>query len=461
MKERLVKSRSLQFVRDGSAFVVWHSLFGYPQILNAEGIDLLNFFSTPRTVDELRKNNVFSELDENLNLLRSIYFLVPYDFDERSFLYEKTSRYEESVRQGREIEYLSLIISEDCNFACKYCISNSMIGASHRRDNHLRLMSLNTAIKAIDIFASLLIENGKEEAYINFGGGEPLLNLKVIRKVLKHCRNRYGKLLRLKFRINSNISLVTRQMAELFKDFGLEVAVSLDGTKKANDAVRQEKSGKGTFDKITSGIDLLRHSGHDIGGFSTTVTEDSFDLINESLIYFAKDEEFSSIRVDLDVIHLLSIPVGLAIQKLTNLKRLAGSNGISLTGFWERPVENLNSSILDKHIAFCGGVAGKSMCISPSEEVFICGYSADNFADLSLEAIRNSEKYHSLVTKRLAGRIKRCEGCMIEGQCIGGCHITEEFDALQKEDAIRYNCALYRGMTIELLKDSLRETLNQ
>jgi len=461
MEERLVKSEYLQFVRDGNAFVVWHSLFGYPQILNAEGIDLLNSFSMPKTPSVLRKNNEFSGLDDNLDLLKRIYFLVPCDFDERSFLHERTSYYEEAVRDGREIDYLSLIVSEDCNFACKYCISNSMIGASHRRDNTQRIMSLDTAVKAVDIFANLLMENGKEEAYINFGGGEPLLNLKVIKEILKYCRRKYGRMLKLKFRLNSNVSLLTRQTADLFKDFGLEIAISLDGIKEANDAVRQGKSGEGTFGRIMSAINTLRKSSHNVSGFSTTVMEDNFGLINDSLVNFTKDNGFSAIRVDLDVIHLLSIPVDMAIQKLIGLKRLAESNGINLTGFWERPAENLNSSILDKHIAFCGGAAGKSMCVSPSEEVFLCGYSARNFSELSLEAVKNSGEYHSLITKRLAGRIKRCEGCMIEGQCIGGCHITEEFDALQKEDVIKYNCELYRGMTVELLKDSLREAMNQ
>jgi radical SAM protein with 4Fe4S-binding SPASM domain len=210
-----------------------------------------------------------------------------------------------------------------------------------------------------------------------------------------------------------------------------------------------------------SAINLLRRHGKSIDGFSTTVTEDNFELVDDSFIRFAEESGFSAVRVDLDVIHLLSIPVKTAIQKLVSIKRLASSSGISLTGFWERPVENLNSSILDKHIAFCGGVAGKSMCVSPSEEVFICGYSANNFAELSSEAIKSSEIYYSLVANRLAGRIKRCEGCMIEGQCIGGCHITEEFDALQKEAAIKYNCELYRGMTVELLKDSLGEALRR
>jgi hypothetical protein len=97
MEGRLVKSKHIQFVRDGDAFVVWHSLFGYPQILNAEGIDLLNFFSIPKTRGDLKESRTFLNAEESLASLENIYFLVPPDFDERSFLARETSRYEKTI----------------------------------------------------------------------------------------------------------------------------------------------------------------------------------------------------------------------------------------------------------------------------------------------------------------------------------------------------------------------------
>jgi radical SAM protein with 4Fe4S-binding SPASM domain len=172
------------------------------------------------------------------------------------------------------------------------------------------------------------------------------------------------------------------------------------------------------------------------------MTEDNFQLIDEELLDFAEINNLKDLRVDIDVIHMLRIPVEIAAEKLLKLKASAISRGINLTGFWERAAENLSTSILEKHIAFCGGAAGRSLCVSPQGDAFICGYSAERYAGLSSEEIKNSSIYEKIVSGRLAGNIKRCEGCILEGQCIGGCHITEEYSRLGDRAAIDYNCFL-------------------
>jgi len=455
--ETLKKSPYIQLVKDGEMFVIWHSLFGCPQIINESGMELINFFSEPRSVDEVKKIGQFDNTEESVAVLKKNYILVPSDFNEREFLEIKVSSYYESFSDGRCIDYLSLIISEQCNFCCTYCISNSMIDASYRKTTKKKIMRWETAKRAIDIFTSILRSHNKRKAYINFGGGEPLLNWEVVNKSLSYCKRRYEKEFEFTFRINTNASLIDKPIAEILKVYDVKIALSMDGLKRANDRVRVSKSGKSAFSQIIAAIDALSRINFGVTGFSTTITEANFDLIGEDLIIFSQERGFVDLRIDLDVIHMLSVPVETAVEKLLNLKRFAESRGVHVTGFWERPVENLNSSILEKHIAFCGGVAGKSMCVSPSEEVFICGYSAGKFADLSKEAIISSNIYRSIVSNRLVGRVERCRGCIIEGQCIGGCHITEEFGDLTKKTALQYNCELYRQMTVELLKDSLKD----
>lgn len=451
MKKIIRKSPYLQIVKNGEMFVIWHSLFGYPKIMNKEAIELLNSFSVPKKIE---KNQI-----KNVKMLQDCYFLVPTDFNERRFLKKKLLTYKNSTEKGENIEYLSLIISELCNFSCKYCISNSMINASYRRNNKVKIMNFETAKQIIDNFLSIMGANGRNDPYINFGGGEPLLNWKIIERVLTYCEGKYGKTFQFTFRINTNASLITPEIAGMLKKYGVKIALSLDGLKDANDKVRISKSGRGTFDKIISAMNILSDANFGVDGFSATVAEDNFNLTDESLIYFAEAKGLSDLRIDLDVIHMLSIPVETAAKKLISLKRLAKSRNINLTGFWERPVENLNFSILEKHIAFCGGVAGRSVCVNPNGEAFICGYSANKIANVLKTKTVNSQRYIDIVNGRLVGQIKRCEGCMIEGQCIGGCYITEEYHSLRKNDALAYNCNLYRLMTIELLNDSLKEAL--
>lgn len=460
MEQKFQKSGFLQFVERGGKSLIWHSLFGYPQILNQEATELLNIFSIPRVIEEIKKMNIFGDVEENILILQKCFFIIPVRFDERTYLEKKLKDYEVVISNGSNIDYLSLIMSENCNFACTYCISNSMISASRRQKSNTRIMSFNTAAKAIDIFLSILKDNNQNEAYINFGGGEPLINYKVMHSVLEYCLKKYGSIFKFKFRINTNASLITPRIAEMLKFYDVKPAISLDGLESANNAVRKIKSGSGTFAQILAGMENLSTIGYASQGFSATVIEDNFYQIDEKLMDFAEENKFIDLRLDVDVIHLLSIPVEEVVKKLIDLKKMAKARGLNVSGFWERPVENLNYSILDKHIAFCGAVAGKSMCVSPSEEVYICGYSSNNFASLSKLEILNSAIYQEIIKGRMVGRIEKCKGCSIEGQCIGGCYITEEFNGLNKESALDYNCELYRRITQELFKISLEEVSN-
>jgi len=51
--------------------------------------------------------------------------------------------------------------------------------------------------------------------------------------------------------------------------------------------------------------------------------------------------------------------------------------------------------------------------------------------------------------------MKMCQGCMIEGQCGGGCHITQEFAGAVKTDKVKRMCEFYREMTRGLLMEKL------
>ncbi|MDD5749942.1 MAG: hypothetical protein PHO91_04165, partial [Patescibacteria group bacterium] len=68
-------------------------------------------------------------------------------------------------------------------------------------------------------------------------------------------------------------------------------------------------------------------------------------------------------------------------------------------------------------------------------------------------------QYTSLVRDRMIGSMDMCRGCMIEGQCVGGCHITQEFARATGSTKIERMCLLYQTMTkalvLELLRDSI------
>lgn len=459
LDEKLIKSPHVRSLCGGNSVIVWHSLFGRPQIVPTETLGFIDLFSEPSTMRTQLGDNL---TDEDINVLAELLrcrFLIPEHFDERKFLASKMMERESEIANGSLIDNLSLIMSEECNFRCDYCIHFKNLETSSRADSRVKFMRFETAKEAIDGFLKILRDNGKHVAEINFGGGEPLLAWPVIKKVLEYCDMSYGSAFSFKFSINTNASLITPAIAEMLKKYHFEISSSLDGLQKGNDKVRSMKLGGDTFSEIVGGFENLQQVGYPLKGFSVTVTENNFGDIDESIIDWAMNRGINEVRVDIDVVDTVSIPVEEIVAKLMHIRRYAKERGIDVPGFWSRPAENLNESVLDNNVAFCGAARGNSMCVSPSGDIYGCGYSTTKLDHLSeISAFHAPGKaYARFVKEHFAGSIKMCKGCIIEGQCIGGCNITREFASAVGNNKLEPMCNLYRRMTEELLLEQLHD----
>lgn len=445
--------------RNGDA-VIWHSLFGNSQIVSSSVIGFLDLFREGRSLESLEAEyepssdvrKVVSDLIEN-------YFLIPEGFDEREFLAQQMRERESSITSGAMIDYLELIMSEACNFRCTYCIHFNNLETSDRINNPRKFMTFEQAREVVDRYLEMLRRNGKKVAEINFGGGEPLLAWPVVKQVLEYCTARYGGEFSFNFSVNTNGSLITQEIARSLRDFKVSVAVSLDGIGDFNDRVRIKRSGEGTFNDILCGVDALAAEGYPIDGVAVTVNECNFDGLNRELIDWAYSRGMTEVRIDIDVINMVDIPVDEIVSRLIGVRQYARSLGIEIPGFWSRPFENMNESTLREHIAFCGAVRGNSMCVSPSGNIYGCGYSTTQLGSLAQIAKFHEAggNYHRFIRDHLTGTMEICKGCMIEGQCGGGCNITQEFTRATNTAKIERMCEFYRVMTRELLLEQLEE----
>ncbi|TSC96456.1 MAG: Uncharacterized protein Athens071426_489 [Parcubacteria group bacterium Athens0714_26] len=449
----IARSSFVQVVKNSKKIVVWHSLFGKPKVISKNMLKILEIFSEPKRLGEFYEKY---ELDfagkKCIEEMIKDYFLIPLGFNERDLLAEKKKEIKKFIIGGSQINHLGLIISEKCNFNCSYCIHFSNLDISGR--SRKKIMSLEIAKKAIDYYLSILRSHNKKLAEINFGGGEPLLNWKVIEKSILYCLNYFGNELDFKFSINTNASLIDDGVAEKLKIYGVKVVSSLDGLRIGNDKVRMTKAGDETFDLIIRGFKALKGRGHPIDGIAVTVNEYNFSDLNEELIDWAIKHNMLDIRIDIDVMGSVKLEVDRVINKLMRIRKYALKRNAEVYGFWSRPAENLNDSILDKHIAFCGAVRGNSLCVSPLGNIYGCGYSGvkiGNIHDDSENLYTSGKAYSKFVLDHVAGSIKECLGCIIEGQCMGGCNITREFAASNGNSGMDRMCKLYRGMIQKLI----------
>lgn len=455
----LIRSSFLRVIEENDRAVIWHSLFGAPKIVSIQTLRFLDLFIQPSSIETvLEEYDLGPDAEDIVGELVADHYLVPEGLNERELLASRMKEYESAITNGSLINYLELIMSEACNFRCTYCIHFNNLETSERIANPKKFMRFDIAKEAIDRFLLILREHHKTLAEINFGGGEPLLAWPVIREVIDYCRSTYGTEFTFRFSINTNASLITKDIAKMLKEHSVEIASSLDGLREANDRVRMTKLGAGTFDAIIGGMDNLAAENYPMQGIAVTVDGNNFPYIDEAIIDWASQRNMKEVRIDIDVVGMIDIPVETIVAKLIRIREYAKRFGIDVAGFWSRAVENLNYSTLESHVAFCGAVRGNSMCVGPSGSIYGCGYSNTQLGSLiQIESFYKPQgSYHNFVRGHLTGAMEMCRGCMIEGQCAGGCNITQEFARAVDSAKIERMCEFYRGMTRELLLEDLR-----
>ncbi|MDD2960194.1 MAG: radical SAM protein [Lachnospiraceae bacterium] len=149
---------------------------------------------------------------------------------------------------------LVLEVTEKCNFRCKYCIYNEDYEGD--RNFGMGVMEWETAKKAIDY----VMDHSGSTVSVTFYGGEPLLNYKVIKSSIEYALKK-GNGKDLSFSITSNMTLMTKEMAQFFASVPkLSFLASLDGPEMVQNAARVYSGNKPTFDDTMKGLHCLANA---------------------------------------------------------------------------------------------------------------------------------------------------------------------------------------------------------
>jgi len=144
---------------------------------------------------------------------------------------------------------LALSVTGDCNLRCRYCYAR---GGEERTS-----MDWPKARRAIEVMAECF-----DSFKIQFTGGEPLLNLDLIDKVVKHL---HESGLKVPCQVQTNATLINSDVAERLESLKIGVGVSLDGPPSLNDALRPFQDKRGSTGATLRGIAALRDAGVRVG----------------------------------------------------------------------------------------------------------------------------------------------------------------------------------------------------
>lgn len=207
----------------------------------------------------------------------------------------------------RGINDLTLQVTKNCNFKCRYCLyaSNSKIERIHTDEE----MTWQTAQKSIDFLYEHSLDSNSIS--ISFYGGEPLLNFKLINDVVRYVENKFFSK-NVSFSMTINGSLLNDKVIEFIVEHDFKISISLDGDEETQNRHRKFlNSGDGTYESIIRNIENLRQYNknyfeNNVSFLPVVIDDENYDdVINFYDSLGINQEKISPLKANLDGIDYL------------------------------------------------------------------------------------------------------------------------------------------------------------
>lgn len=187
------------------------------------------------------------------------------------------------------VELLIFQSTSFCNLDCKYCYLPDR-NSKNRID-----------LDKIKISFSKLIEEKLigDELSIVWHAGEPtVVPIEFYKQVNEIIQETIPKSVKVNFHIQTNATLLTDEWCQFFIDTKMQVGVSLDGPKHINDRNRISRNGKGSFDQVMNGVNLLKK--HNVEFTVIAVLTDYSLNYPEEIYQFFKDLGVKELGFNMD-----------------------------------------------------------------------------------------------------------------------------------------------------------------
>ena len=153
----------------------------------------------------------------------------------------------------RRIQHMTLQVTQNCNLRCGYCIYSGAYKDQRTHTN--KRMTWEMAKKAIDFY--LEHSSDTKELSIGFYGGEPLLEIELIKRCIDYLDETVqGK--EIEYYITTNGTLLNEEIFLFLSSHSFHILISLDGNKEEHDKHRRFLSGEGSFNTIIENVRRIK-----------------------------------------------------------------------------------------------------------------------------------------------------------------------------------------------------------
>ena len=327
-----------------------------------------------------------------------------------------------------------MIMSEQCNLACKYCFLGN--NDCDKRSNFLlENMSVETADKALAFFVRQIKESGLDiednKPVLIFYGGEPLVNFEVLEYTaskVNELRNAEKCMRNIEMSIVTNGLLLDEFRIKRLHELGVSIAISIDGfTEKANN-MRVDVAGKPVFSRILDKLNLCKSVGVDVS-LSVTLSEETIkntkDILDLVDTYGVKAFGFN-IMMSSDTFVLPQSYNEAAAQFIIDEFLELRERGI----YEDRMMRKLKSfSKAQVYFSDCAATTGGQVVIAPNGQVGICHGCLHNkqyfVAHIDDDDFVAAKDENFIEWSQLTPlNHEECMDCPALGICGGGCPVN-------------------------------------
>lgn len=319
---------------------------------------------------------------------------------------------------ARPINSLILALTSRCNLRCHYCY----LGAGERGED----MDEEIIDKSLTLVS--------DDCHVQITGGEPCLVPKKIAYLAEQVAHHGGKK---QLAIQTNGTLLNRELIRLFMEYGFQVGISLDGPPDIQEKLR------GKADATLRGLGLLAEAGIPFR-VTTVVSKTNIDHLDRLALLLAGFPNCRGIGLDLLVNKGRGSTVKAAgsMELGRGMERLKRSlTFINKSRFAKLRLRELDLVNCGGRRKFCRAASGESLAVAPDGSLFPCG-QAMGAKELSLgtidHPILSDQQLTSIV---LTGQ--HCRDCPLIDRCPGDCPSRLFFNGKPEENPV---CAMYKEL---------------
>jgi uncharacterized protein len=351
-----------------------------------------------------------------------------------------------------------------CNLRCTYC--------NDWREGSDQVMPFQVVVSLIS--TALKDPTHQSVEFIWHGGETTLLPRSFYEKAIflqsQFCRPSQV----IRNSIQTNGTRLTSEWISFFRANHVSVGISLDGPPELNDRVRVGRSGRGSFEQIQRGIELLRGGGvpfsvlmvvdEEALGIGPDRIFDFFVKSNVKSVAFlaAKPANQPAALPRTKAVHYVDpIRMGIFLKGIYHRWVAHGDEAMHIREF-----ESLRARIRGDGSGFCtlsGGCLGRYFLVEPDGTIAHCDlfvgddrYTLGNITREDFAGIRNAEKLRSLKIDWLKDR-NQMASCPEFGICQGWCP-HERYSSRRHSFSHTASCCGLRDLIEHIRSNTPEET---